>query len=89
MCFCRSARLVRRHFWLTFVMVTLPLAVEGALEETVSNAAHGEAIVIAILVHAVFGAVVASVVGLFEVHLADELAERHPEREAADRPGRI
>ncbi|MGZ8766107.1 MAG: hypothetical protein ACXW2C_10500 [Acidimicrobiia bacterium] len=76
--FRRSARLVRRHFWLTLGVVTLPVFVEGSLEESVSGATHGGPVVLAVLVHAVFGALIASVVGLFEVHLAARLAERDP-----------
>ncbi len=76
--FRRSAQLVRSHFWLTLGIVTLPVFVEGALEESVSRATHGAPIMFAVVVHAVFGALVASVVGLFEVHLATRLAERDP-----------
>lgn len=76
--FRRSARLVRSHFWLTLGIVTLPVFVEGALEESVSGATHGGPIVFAVVVHAVFGALIASIVGLFEVHLAARLAERDP-----------
>ena len=76
--FRRSARLVRSHFWLTLGVVTLPVFVEGALEESVSGATHGGPVVLAVAVHAVFGALIASVVGLFEVHLATRLAERDP-----------
>jgi hypothetical protein len=83
--FRRSARLVRSHFWLTLAVVTLPVFVEGTLEESVSGATHGGPVVLAVLVHAVFGALIASVVGLFEVHLAGRLAARDPNVSA--RPG--
>lgn len=75
----RSARLVRKHFWLTFCLATVPLMIEEAIEEWVGRVAQGAPIVESIVVHALFGVLVASGVGLVEVQLADRLAARYPE----------
>jgi hypothetical protein len=70
----RSASLVRPFFWLTLVLVTLPIQ----LEQTVLHAIHyaevfEHPIVPALLLNGVLGAVVGSFVGLIEVVLAHEL----------------
>jgi hypothetical protein len=70
----RSWQLVRRNFWLTLVLVTLPLQVE----EVVLHAVHytevfDHPLVPALVVNGLLGAVVGSVVGLIEVVLAYEL----------------
>jgi uncharacterized membrane protein YesL len=75
----RSWRLVRRNFWLTFLLVTLPLQ----LEETVLHAIHytevfDHPLVPAMCLNGVLGAVVGSVVGLIEVVLAYELIAAAP-----------
>jgi hypothetical protein len=75
----RSARLVRKHFWLTFFLATLPLMVEEAIEEWVGRVGQDAPLLESIAVHALFGMLVAAGVGLVEVHLAERLAERHPE----------
>lgn len=78
--FRRSARLVRHHFWLVAVLVTLPVAIEGELEAIVELAAHGESLLVAFAAHGLFGAIVGACVGLIEVTLAYELTARHPAR---------
>jgi hypothetical protein len=75
----RSARLVRRHFWLTFFLATLPVMVEESIEGWVGRLAQGAAIPESIAIHALFGMCVAAGVGLVEVQLAERLAERYPE----------
>jgi hypothetical protein len=77
--FRRSTRLVRGKFWLTFLLVTLPILVE-------EDAVHG---IVALVgdagpllvfgVNALAGAAVGSVVALVEVTLAGRLAMRKPE----------
>jgi hypothetical protein len=74
----RSARLVRRHFWLTFCLATVPLMIEEVIEEWVGRVAQGAPVVESVVVHALFGMFVASGVGLVEVQLADRLAARYP-----------
>jgi hypothetical protein len=80
----RSAHLVRKHFWLVFGLATVPLFVEEAIEEWVSLVAQGAPIVESAAIHAAFGVLVASGVGLVEVQLADRLAALHPQ--ATDAP---
>ncbi|MGZ8766106.1 MAG: hypothetical protein ACXW2C_10495 [Acidimicrobiia bacterium] len=74
----RSATLVRKHFWLVFGLATVPLFVEESIEEWVSRVAQGAPIVESVVIHAAFGMLVASGVGLVEVQLADRLAARYP-----------
>ena len=76
----RSAGLVRKHFWLTFCLATVPLMLEEMIEEWVGRVAQGAPIVESVIAHALFGMLVASGVGLVEVQLADRLAARYPER---------
>jgi hypothetical protein len=75
----RSSQLVRRHFWLVAVLVTVPVAAEGELEAAVEVAVHGESLVLAFLVHALFGAIVGAAVGLVEVTLAYRLTDDRQE----------
>lgn len=75
----RSATLVRRHFWLVFGLATVPLFIVEAIETWVSRVAQGAPILESIAVHAAFGMLVASGVGLVEVQLADRLATRYPD----------
>jgi hypothetical protein len=76
--FRRSSQLVRRHFWLVALLVTAPVAAEGELEAAVELAVHGESLVLAFLVHGLFGAVVGAAVGLVEVTLAYRLTADRP-----------
>lgn len=73
----RSWQLVRPHFWLVLVLVTIPLQVE----QTVLHAVHYAEIfehplVPAFLLNGLLGMVIGSVVGLIEVVLAYELIAR-------------
>ncbi|HEY4611040.1 MAG TPA: hypothetical protein VIH06_17625, partial [Ilumatobacteraceae bacterium] len=70
----RSWQVVRPHFWLTLLLVTIPLQVE----ETVLHAIHytdifQHPLVPAFLVNGLLGMVIGSLVGLVEVVLAYEL----------------
>jgi hypothetical protein len=76
--FRRSASLVRPHFWLVFFLVALPLGVESAVVHAVEDAVHGHHVVLRFLEHGIVGAVVGSIVGLVEVHLAFVLTAAHP-----------
>jgi hypothetical protein len=74
--FARSRRVVRGHFWLVLLMVTLPLVlehdvvlvVEHAIDDTSDAAAIVTAVVIVLLVNIS--------VAVVEVVLADDLRER-------------
>ena len=73
----RSWQLVRPHFWLVLILVTIPLQVE----QTVLHAIHYAEIfehplVPAFLLNGLLGMVIGSVVGLIEVVLAYELIAR-------------
>jgi hypothetical protein len=75
--FTRSWRLVRPCFWLTFLLVTLPIQVE----QTALHAIHyteifDHPVVPAFLLNGLLGMVVGSIVGLIEVVLAYELIAR-------------
>jgi len=78
--FGRSARLVRRHFWLTFGLVVLPVQ----LEQWALHAIHyaeifDHPVVPAFLLNGGLGAVIGSLVGLVEVVLTYELIAAEPE----------
>ena len=77
--FQRSARLVRPHFWLVFLLVTVPIGLEHVLEDLVHHAVEHEAFLVRFGSHALIGVVVGSVVGLVEVHLAFRLSGRYRE----------
>ncbi len=75
--FARSWQLVRHHFWLTLLLVTLPLQ----LEQAVLHAIHytelfDHPLVPAFLINGLLGMLISSVVGLVEVVLAYELIAR-------------
>ena len=77
--FGRSARLVRGHFWLTFLLVTLPILVEeDAVHGIVALVGETNAAVV-FVVNVLAGTAVGSVVALVEVTLASRLAVRKPE----------
>jgi hypothetical protein len=83
----RSWQLVRPNFWLTLLLVALPLQVE----QTVLHAIHytdlfEHPLVPAFLVNGLLGMVVGSVVGLVEVVLAYELISRADARTSGDEP---
>ena len=76
----RSARLVRRHFWLTFGLVVLPVQVEQwALHAIHYAEIFDHPAVPAFLLNGGLGAVIGSLVGLVEVVLTYELIAAEPE----------
>jgi hypothetical protein len=77
--FRRSVRLVRGHFWLTLLLVTLPLLVEEDVVHGVVALVGDASPFLVFVVNALAGAVVGSVVALVEVTLAGRLAMRKPE----------
>ena len=83
--FRRSMRLVRGHFWLTFVLVTLPILFEEDVVHGVVSLVHDASPFLVFVVNALAGAVVGSVVALVEVMLASRLAMRKPEPVAGQR----
>jgi len=73
----RSWQLVRPHFWLTLLLVTLPLQVEQAVLHAIHYTDLFEhPLVPAFLVNGLLGMVIGSVVGLVEVVLAYDLIAR-------------
>ena len=73
----RSWQLVRPHFWLVLVLVTIPLQVEQAVLHAIHYAEIFEhPLVPAFLLNGLLGMVIGSVVGLIEVVLAYELIAR-------------
>lgn len=75
--FGRSWQLVRRNFWLTFLLVTLPLQVEQAALHAIHYAEiFNHPAIPAFLLNGLLGSVIGSVVGLVEVVLAYELIAR-------------
>lgn len=84
--FLRSARLVFPHFWLVFLLVTLPLFVEHALAHALTELGHGRSLLVVFLSHGLLGIAVGAFVGLTEVVLAYGLivddTVRHQELES-------
>ena len=80
----RSAQLVRTHFWLTLVLVTIPLQVEQGFLHAIHYAElFDHPVIPAFLLNGLLGSVIGSVVGLIEVVLAYELiaySAGHPSR---------
>jgi hypothetical protein len=81
--FRRSARLVRPHFWLVLLLVTVPIGFEHVIEDLVHHAVEHEAFLVRFGSHALIGIVVGSIVGLVEVHLAFRLSGRYAEEPKA------
>jgi hypothetical protein len=77
--FRRSMRLVRGHFWLTLLLVTLPILVEEDVVHGIVALAGDASPFLVFVVNALAGAVVGSVVALVEVTLAGRLAMRNPD----------
>jgi hypothetical protein len=83
--FGRSFRLVRSRFWLTLVLVTLPIELESAALHAIHyTEIFDHPLVPAFLLNGLLGMVIGSIVGLVEVVLAYDLiardagsAERH------------
>ena len=77
--FRRSWQLVRPCFWLTLLLVTLPLQIEQAVLHAIHYADIFEhPFVPAFFLNGLLGMVIGSVVGLVEVVLAYELIARRP-----------
>jgi hypothetical protein len=74
--FRRSARLVRGHFWLVLVLVTIPLGVEEALIGIVEEIDIAHELAAVVLLQVVLAVGVTALVGLVAVTLAYELAGR-------------
>ncbi|HEY4397925.1 MAG TPA: hypothetical protein VGO28_09645 [Acidimicrobiia bacterium] len=77
--FRRSTRLVRGKFWLTFLLVTLPILVEEDVVHGVVALVGDANEILVFVVNTLAGAAVGSVVALVEVTLAGRLAMRKPE----------
>jgi hypothetical protein len=72
--FRRSWHLVRQRFWLTFLLVTLPLQIEQAALHAINYTdLFDHPVLPAFLLNGLLGTVIGSVVGLIEVVLAYEL----------------
>jgi hypothetical protein len=78
--FRRSRQLVRKKFWLVFLLVTLPVFVEEDVVHGIVTAAESLGPLLVFVLNAVAEAAVGSVVALVEVTLAHRLARRSPER---------
>jgi hypothetical protein len=77
--FRRSMRLVRGHFWLTLLLVTLPILVEEDVVHGIVALVGDASPLLVFVVNALAGAAVGSVVALVEVTLAGRLAIRKPD----------
>ena len=76
--FRRSRQLVRSHFWLTLLLVTLPVLFEQQVVHGV-EVAFDPPLWLAFLVNVAGGALIGTVVGLVVVTLAYQLAAAAPE----------
>ena len=81
--FRRSRQLVRGHFWLVFVLVTLPLALEENVVHGIVELFDSLGSIAVFVVNTLAGAAVGSVVAVIEVTLAHRLAIRKPDAEPA------
>jgi hypothetical protein len=77
--FRRSMRLVRGHFWLTLLLVTVPILVEEDVVHGIVALVGDASPFLVFVVNALAGAAVGSIVALVEVMLASRLAMRKPE----------
>jgi len=77
--FRRSMRLVRGKFWLTFLLVTLPILVEEDVVHGIVALVGDASPLLVFIVNTLAGGAVGSVVALVEVTLAGRLAMRKPE----------
>jgi hypothetical protein len=80
----RSAQLVRKRFWLTVFLVTIPFFIADSIATSVQDAAHSLPLAADFCVHATVATVIAIVTGLIQVELAHRLieADTHDERPA-------
>jgi hypothetical protein len=84
--FKRSWQLVRQVFWLTLLLVTLPLQIEQAVLHAIHyTEVFDHPLVPAFLLNGLLGMLIASVVGLVEVVLAYELIAQTADRADDDR----
>ncbi len=80
----RSAHLVRTHFWLTLLLVTLPIQVEQAVLHWIHyEEVFGHPLVPALVLNGVLGMTVGAIVGLVEVVLTDDLIDEDAARAAS------
>jgi len=71
--FRRSVRLVWPHFWIVFVMITLPLAIEHELVVLIADVVPHENVFAVFFTNFALGASIGVVLGLIEVSLAERL----------------
>lgn len=71
--FRRSVRLVWPHFWLVFVMITVPLALEHEIVVLIAELVPHEALFAEFLTNFFLGTVFGLALGLIEVSLAERL----------------
>ena len=79
----RSAQLVRRRFWLTALLVTVPFFIAEAVAETVQDAAHGLPLAADYGVHTAVATLIAILTGLVQVELAHRFVEADTQTTAA------
>ncbi len=78
----RSAHLVRPHFWLVFLLVTLPIGLEHQALEWVNELVLHHALIEVFVVQGITGMIVGSFVGLVEVNVAYSLELGDPAPDA-------
>jgi hypothetical protein len=71
--FRRSVRLVWPHFWIVFVMITLPLAIEHEVVVLIKDLVPHEEVLLVFLTNFVLGVAFGVALGLVEVSLAERL----------------
>jgi len=69
----RSVRVVWPHFWLVFLMVTVPLAFEHELVILIRDVVPSESVFLVFITNFVLGATFGMALGLVEVSLAERL----------------
>lgn len=74
----RSAGLVSHSFWITTLLITIPLIAEGWIAWAVQDALDGHSHVLQICIEVVIVSVLTPVIGVVEVTLAHELMRRDP-----------
>jgi hypothetical protein len=74
----RSAHLVRPHFWLVFLLVTLPIGLEHQALAWADELVLHHALIEVFIVQGITGMIVGSFVGLVEVNVAYALELRDP-----------
>jgi hypothetical protein len=74
----RSAKLVRHAFWVTTVLITVPLVAEAWIAWAVEDALHGQSQALVICVEVVIVMILTPIIGVVEVTLAHELMRRDP-----------